>query len=253
MRPSRHSVLIAIGCIATFGIATGAAAAESTAWPNVLFILCDDLRPDAVGCYGSKHVRTPRIDALAAEGVRFSNAFCTTSLCFPSRARILTGLYAHGHRVRNNFTELPAALPHWPGRLREQGYATAYIGKWHMGEDNDEPAPASTDSSPTRVRESTSTRSRTSTASDARPCQAFRQMSSPTSVSNGSIKGRPVRRGRSASATKPPTRFMSRSRSTCMPSTTCECPTRRALFDSMTSPTGSASVSPSGTASTAHC
>ena len=109
--------------------------------PNVLFILCDDLRPDALGCYGSAHVKTPRIDALAADGVRFTNAFCTTSLCSPSRASILTGLYAHTHGVRNNFTELPPALPHWPARLKQQGYATAYVGKWHMGEDNDAPRP----------------------------------------------------------------------------------------------------------------
>ncbi|MFM7206349.1 MAG: sulfatase, partial [Planctomycetaceae bacterium] len=109
--------------------------------PNVLFILCDDLRPDAVGCYGSKHVKTPHIDRLAGEGVRFANAFCTTSLCSPSRASILTGLYAHAHGVRGNFTELPAHLPHWPGRFREQGYTTAYVGKWHMGEDNDGPRP----------------------------------------------------------------------------------------------------------------
>ena len=46
--------------------------------PNVLFILCDDLRPDALGCYGSAHVKTPQIDALASGGVRFANAFCTT-------------------------------------------------------------------------------------------------------------------------------------------------------------------------------
>jgi arylsulfatase A-like enzyme len=109
--------------------------------PNVLFILCDDLRPDALGCYGSKHVKTPNIDALARGGVLFANAFCTTSLCSPSRASILTGLYAHRHGVRDNFTELPVALPHWPGRLREQGYTTAYLGKWHMGENNDEPRP----------------------------------------------------------------------------------------------------------------
>ncbi len=109
--------------------------------PNVLFILCDDLRPGAIGCYGSPHVKTPQIDALAAGGVRFANAFCTTSLCSPSRASILTGLYAHAHGVRNNFTELPARLPHWPSRLREQGYATAAIGKWHMGEENDAPRP----------------------------------------------------------------------------------------------------------------
>jgi N-acetylglucosamine-6-sulfatase len=109
--------------------------------PNVLFILCDDLRPDALGCYRSEHVKTPRIDALAAAGVRFQNAFCTTSLCSPSRASILTGLYAHRHGVRGNFTELDPTLPTWPGRLRDQGYATAYVGKWHMGEENDAPRP----------------------------------------------------------------------------------------------------------------
>ena len=109
--------------------------------PNVLFILCDDLRPAALGCYGSPNVQTSNIDRLAAEGVRFANAFCTTSLCSPSRASILTGLYAHHHGVRDNFTELPAAFPHWAGRLQESGYATGYIGKWHMGEDNDAPRP----------------------------------------------------------------------------------------------------------------
>ncbi|HYG74006.1 MAG TPA: sulfatase [Planctomycetota bacterium] len=109
--------------------------------PNVLFMLCDDLRPDALGCYGSPHVKTPNIDQLAATGVRFANTFCTTSLCSPSRASILTGLYAHKHGVRDNFTELPAELPHWPRRLKENGYATAYIGKWHMGENNDSPRP----------------------------------------------------------------------------------------------------------------
>ncbi|MFM8892897.1 MAG: sulfatase-like hydrolase/transferase, partial [Planctomycetia bacterium] len=116
-------------------------AAEPAAAPNVLFILCDDLRPDAVGCYGSRHVRTPHIDRLAAGGVRFANAFCTTSLCSPSRASILTGLYAHAHGVRNNFTELPPGLPHWPGLLRDRGYTTAYFGKWNMGEENDAPRP----------------------------------------------------------------------------------------------------------------
>lgn len=109
--------------------------------PNVLYILCDDLRLEAVGCLGSEHVKTPHIDALAKRGVTFKNTFCTTSLCSPSRASILTGLYAHRHGVRDNFTELPKQLPHWPARLHDEGYKTAYIGKWHMGEDNDNPRP----------------------------------------------------------------------------------------------------------------
>ncbi len=109
--------------------------------PNVLFILCDDLRWDCFGAAGHPHLRTPNIDRLATEGVRFQNAFCTTSLCSPSRASILSGLYAHTHGVINNFTEYPTNLVSWPMRLRETGYATAYIGKWHMGEDNDAPRP----------------------------------------------------------------------------------------------------------------
>jgi len=109
--------------------------------PNVLFILCDDLRPDALGCYGSARVRTPAIDTLAQRGVRFANAFCTTSLCSPSRASLLSGQYAHRHGVRDNFTELPPHVVHWPARLKSAGYRTAYLGKWHMGEDNDEPRP----------------------------------------------------------------------------------------------------------------
>ncbi len=127
--------------LATITISCAAQICTAAERPNVLYVLCDDLRPDALGCFGSAHVKTPNIDALASSGVRFANAFCTTSLCSPSRASILTGLYAHRHGVRDNFTELPNKLPHWPARLHESGYSTAYIGKWHMGEDNDAPRP----------------------------------------------------------------------------------------------------------------
>ena len=119
----------------------GTGLSATAAQPNVLYILCDDLRPAALGCYGSPHVKTPHIDKLASEGVRFANAFCTTSLCSPSRASILTGLYAHTHTVTNNFSELPEHLPTFPKQLKSAGYKTAYIGKWHMGEENDQPRP----------------------------------------------------------------------------------------------------------------
>lgn len=109
--------------------------------PNVLLILCDDLRWDALSCAGNPHVKTPNIDRLAREGVFFKNAFCTTSLCSPSRASILSGLYAHAHGVTNNFTEYPAAIPSFPKLLQAAGYETGYIGKWHMGEENDEKRP----------------------------------------------------------------------------------------------------------------
>ena len=79
------------------------------------------------------------MDRLAAEGARFANMFVTTSLCSPSRASMLSGLYAHRHGVLNNFTEYPDSLPSYPKRLRDAGYETAYFGKWHMGETNDAP------------------------------------------------------------------------------------------------------------------
>jgi arylsulfatase A-like enzyme len=109
--------------------------------PNVVFILTDDQRGDALSCMGHPHLKTPRIDRLAEEGALFRNHFCTTSLCSPSRASILGGLYAHAHGVVNNFTDYPRDLPTFPRQLQAEGYATAYIGKWHMGEEDDSMRP----------------------------------------------------------------------------------------------------------------
>ena len=141
MEPRKHwiAAIAAIAISVTCTYLTGSQTATAAEKPNVLYILCDDLRPEAIGCLGSTHVKTPNIDALAKRGVTFANTFCTTSLCSPSRASILTGLYAHRHGVRDNFTELPKHLPQWPAALQSDGYKTAYIGKWHMGENNDDP------------------------------------------------------------------------------------------------------------------
>jgi len=117
--------------------------------PNILVVLTDDQRWDALGVVQREQgegalfpwFQTPNLDRIAAEGVRFRNAFVTTSLCSPSRATLLSGRYARAHRVLNNFTEYPNDLPGYPRRLQEAGYETAYIGKWHMGEDNDEQRP----------------------------------------------------------------------------------------------------------------
>ena len=109
--------------------------------PNIVLMLCDDIRWNAMSCAGHPHLKTPNIDRLAEEGIYFENMFCTTSLCSPSRATILSGLYAHAHGVTNNFTDYPVQLDSFPRRLQQAGYQTGYIGKWHMGEKSDEPRP----------------------------------------------------------------------------------------------------------------
>lgn len=116
-------------------------AAEELQHPNVVFILTDDQRWNTIGVADGSVMNTPNIDRLAREGVYFRNAFCTTSLCSPSRASILGGLYAHSHGVSDNFTEYPVDLPTFPRQLQQAGYQTAYIGKYHMGEENDEKRP----------------------------------------------------------------------------------------------------------------
>ena len=141
--------LAAFCAAALFGlnsnVATGQPAEADSASPpqrpNVLLILCDDIRWNALSCMGHPHLQTPNIDRLASEGLLFENMFCTTSLCSPSRASILSGLYAHAHGVTNNFTDYPQDLDSFPRRLQSSGYKTAYVGKWHMGEQNDEPRP----------------------------------------------------------------------------------------------------------------
>jgi arylsulfatase A-like enzyme len=140
MRTLLISVLTIV-LAATGGCRRGPERQTAAGRPNVLFILLDDLRWDAVGYAGHPHLQTPHIDRIANEGVRFRNAFATTSLCSPSRASLLSGVYAHRHGVTNNFTEFPEGLRSFPAVLQQAGYTTAYIGKYHMGENNDAPRP----------------------------------------------------------------------------------------------------------------
>jgi N-acetylglucosamine-6-sulfatase len=108
--------------------------------PNLLIILADDHRYDAMGFLGHPFLETPNLDRLANEGVYFENAVVTTSLCSPSRASILTGLYTHNHGVADNYNPIPEGLIYFPQYLQESGYETAFIGKWHMGGEIDHPS-----------------------------------------------------------------------------------------------------------------
>lgn len=107
--------------------------------PNILFILCDDHRFDCLGAAGHPFLETPALDQMAARGTRLTRAYVTTSLCSPSRASILTGQYAHNHRVVDNYHPVDETLTFFPQVLQTAGYQTAFIGKWHMGGDTDDP------------------------------------------------------------------------------------------------------------------
>ena len=108
---------------------------------NVVFVLTDDHRYDAMGFMGHPFLETPHLDSLASNGVHLKNAFVTTSLCSPSRASILTGLYTHKHRVIDNNRLVPEGTLFFPQYLQQAGYKTGFIGKWHMGGAHDDPRP----------------------------------------------------------------------------------------------------------------
>lgn len=105
--------------------------------PNIIFILADDHRFDTLGAAGHPWIETPNLDRMAEGGVYFPKAMVTTSLCSPSRASILTGLYAHNHRVSDNYNPVDPDLLFFPELLQKTGYETAFIGKWHMGDVED--------------------------------------------------------------------------------------------------------------------
>mgnify|MGYP002623028589 CR=1 FL=1 len=108
---------------------------------NIIFILSDDHRYDAMGFMGHPFLETPNMDSIARNGVHLKNAFVTTSLCSPSRASILTGQYAHKHRVVDNNNPIPKGTVFFSQYLKAAGYETAFFGKWHMGGEKDDPQP----------------------------------------------------------------------------------------------------------------
>lgn len=107
--------------------------------PNIVFIMTDDHAQSALGVYGNRILKTPNLDRIGNEGLRFEQAFVTNALCLPSRASFLTGQYSHTHGMRTNgeesgFMDEPELrnAATWPNLLRADGYHTGVVGKWHV-------------------------------------------------------------------------------------------------------------------------
>ncbi|MGI6543618.1 MAG: sulfatase [Limnochordia bacterium] len=107
--------------------------------PNVIIIYPDQMRADAMSCAGNKRIKTPNIDRLACEGIRFTHAYTTFPLCCPFRASVMTGKYAHAHGMLANHYPIPLGQEFIAEIMRNAGYQTGYVGKWHLngGKKND--------------------------------------------------------------------------------------------------------------------
>jgi N-sulfoglucosamine sulfohydrolase len=101
--------------------------------PNIIFIIADDVSWDDIGTYGNAKIKTPNLDKMAKDGMKFTNMFLTASSCSPSRTSILTGRYPHNTGAAELHTPLPAHLKFFPELLKQNGYFSALAGKWHEG------------------------------------------------------------------------------------------------------------------------
>ena len=106
---------------------------NNTAKPNIIVFIADDVSWDDIGSYGNDFVKTPNIDKLAKNGIRFTNAYLTTSSCSPSRNSIITGRYPHNTGAAELHTEPPLDMISLPEILKDNGYYTLQAGKFHMG------------------------------------------------------------------------------------------------------------------------
>src|SRR5688572_14787116 len=120
--------------LCSLAIAATLDAAESSR-PNIVLIIADDLAWDDLGAFGHPTLRTPHLDRLAREGMRFDAAFVTASSCSPSRASLITGRYPHSTDAEQLHWPLPSAQATLLEPLRSAGYWAGAAGKWHLGED----------------------------------------------------------------------------------------------------------------------
>ncbi len=128
----RVTTIVSAASMLLLVLATVAAGSDR---PNVIYLMTDDQRADALGCMGNPIIHTPNIDALAAQGVLFENAFVTTAICMTNRACVFTGQYAARHGIWDFSTDFtPQQLQQtYLGRLKAAGYRTGFIGKWGVG------------------------------------------------------------------------------------------------------------------------
>ena len=132
-----HSQPVGGGAEASGASGMPDAASAPAKRPNILFVYSDDHATNALGTYGSSSARTPRLDRLATEGLRFDRAFCTNGICAPARAVVLTGQHSHLNGVPDNHgtSVLDPDAVTFPKLLGAAGYQTAMIGKWHLKSD----------------------------------------------------------------------------------------------------------------------
>lgn len=128
--PKRVGLLVLLLAALLPSTSTGTAAAATK--PNILYIMTDDHAAHALSCYGSKINKTPNLDRIANQGLRFDRCFVVNSICAPSRAAILTGKYSHLNGVPV-FNRFDGTQPHVAKYLQNAGYHTGMIGKWHLG------------------------------------------------------------------------------------------------------------------------
>ncbi len=131
----RKQISLIVGLLCLVGVRPLQAADSAASKPNILFIMSDDHTWQALGCYNSRFQSlnpTPTLDKLAAEGMVFDNAFCTNSICTPSRACIMTGQYSHVNGVLTLNGRLPAKRQYLAIEMKKAGYQTAIVGKWHL-------------------------------------------------------------------------------------------------------------------------